>query len=62
MRDRMIIALDTDAHTALGVARELSGAVDYVKVGMTLFYSEGPEIVDSDAGDGLQGLRRSQAA
>jgi orotidine-5'-phosphate decarboxylase len=45
MRDRMIIALDTDAHTALGVARELSGAVDYVKVGMTLFYSEGPEIV-----------------
>lgn len=45
MRDKLIIALDTDAHTALALARELRGAVEYVKVGMTLFYAEGPEIV-----------------
>jgi orotidine-5'-phosphate decarboxylase len=45
MRDRTIVALDTDAHTALAIARELAGKVDYVKVGMTLYYAEGPGIV-----------------
>ena len=45
MRDRLIVALDTDAHTALSLARTLSGQVRWVKVGMTLFYAEGPEIV-----------------
>jgi orotidine-5'-phosphate decarboxylase len=45
MRDRMIVALDTYAHSALTIARELSGRVPCVKVGMTLFYAEGPGIV-----------------
>ena len=45
MRDRIIVALDADAHVSLGIAREIAGHVEYVKVGMTLFYSEGPSIV-----------------
>ena len=45
MKDRIIVALDTDAHTALTLARDLQGYVEYLKVGMTLYYSEGPEIV-----------------
>ncbi len=45
MRDAFIVALDTDAHTALGLARALSGHVTWLKVGMTLHYAEGPEIV-----------------
>ena len=45
MRDRLIVALDTDAHTALALGRELAGNVEYVKIGMTLYYSEGPAIV-----------------
>lgn len=45
MRDKIIVALDTDAHTALALGRELAGSVEYVKVGMTLYYSEGPAIV-----------------
>jgi orotidine-5'-phosphate decarboxylase len=45
MREKIIVALDADAHTSLGIAREIAGHVEYVKVGMTLFYAEGPEIV-----------------
>jgi orotidine-5'-phosphate decarboxylase len=45
MRDAIIIALDTDAHTALTIARSLRGHVSHLKVGMTLYYAEGPEIV-----------------
>lgn len=45
MRESLIVALDTDAHTALTLARTLRGRVEWVKVGMTLFYAEGPEIV-----------------
>lgn len=46
MRDRLIIALDLpDAESALAVARQLEGHVGWVKVGMTLFYAEGPAIV-----------------
>jgi len=45
LRRAIIVALDTDAHTALSLARTLRGHVDYLKVGMTLYYSEGPEIV-----------------
>ncbi|MRR13612.1 orotidine-5'-phosphate decarboxylase, partial [bacterium] len=37
--------LDTDAHTALSLARTLQGRVSWLKVGMTLYYAEGPEIV-----------------
>ncbi len=45
MRDSIIVALDTDAHTALTLARTLQGRVRWLKVGMTLYYAEGPEIV-----------------
>lgn len=45
MRERIIVALDTDAHTALALARTLQGKVEWLKVGMTLYYAEGPEIV-----------------
>ena len=45
MRDSLIVALDTDAHTALGLARSLVGIVDWVKLGMTLHYAEGPQVV-----------------
>ena len=52
MREKIIVALDADAHTSLGIAREIAGHVEYVKVGMTLFYDEGPAIVSrmSDLG------------
>jgi len=46
MRDRVIVALDQpDAARALETARSLVGAVGWVKVGMTLYYAEGPSIV-----------------
>ncbi len=45
IRESIIIALDTDAHTALGLARSLSGHAKHFKVGMMLYYSGGPEIV-----------------
>ncbi|MDP2183277.1 MAG: orotidine-5'-phosphate decarboxylase [Actinomycetota bacterium] len=45
LREKIIVALDTDAHTALGLARSLQGRADWLKVGMTLFYAEGPGIV-----------------
>ena len=44
-RDRVIVALDCDRERALELARELSGHAAWLKVGMTLYYSEGPEIV-----------------
>ena len=45
IRDAIIVALDTDAHTALTLARSLRGHVSWLKVGMTLYYAEGPQIV-----------------
>lgn len=46
MRDRLIVALDLpDAEAALALARTLRGHVGWVKVGMTLFYAEGPSVV-----------------
>lgn len=45
LRDSIIVALDCDAHTALTLARTLQGKVSWLKVGMTLYYAEGPEIV-----------------
>jgi len=46
MRDRVIVALDmADTETALELARSVKGQVRWVKVGMTLFYAEGPVIV-----------------
>ena len=44
-RDRVIVALDCDRERALELAHELSGHAAWLKVGMTLDYAEGPEIV-----------------
>lgn len=46
MRDQIIVALDyPDGAKALEAARALKGHVRWVKVGITLFYAEGPQIV-----------------
>lgn len=46
MREKIIVALDTpDVETALGIASSLKGRAKWLKVGMTLFYSEGPAVV-----------------
>ena len=44
-RDRVIVALDCDRERALELAHELSGHAAWLKVGMTLYYAEGPQIV-----------------
>ena len=41
-RDRVIVALDCDRERALELAHELSGHAAWLKVGMTLYYAEGP--------------------
>lgn len=43
--ETVIVALDADGHSAMRIARSLEGHVRWLKVGMTLFYDEGPEIV-----------------
>jgi len=46
VRDRIIVALDTDSSgSALSIARALSGEVGMFKVGMELFPRGGPELV-----------------
>lgn len=45
LRDRLIVALDLDVDGSLSLARQLSGRVGWLKVGMTLFYEAGPDIV-----------------
>lgn len=42
---RVIVALDCDKPEALRLAELLSGKATWLKVGMTLFYAEGPSIV-----------------
>jgi len=44
-RDRLIVALDTDADGARTLVRELGGHVRWLKVGMTLFYQAGPAMI-----------------
>ena len=44
-RDRIIVAIDCDRERALELADSLSGHAAWLKVGMTLFYAEGPQIV-----------------
>lgn len=44
-RDSVITALDCGREEALKLADELSGHAGWVKVGMTLYYACGPEIV-----------------
>jgi orotidine-5'-phosphate decarboxylase len=41
----LIVALDLPRDEALALADSLRGTVRWLKVGMTLFYAEGPEIV-----------------
>jgi orotidine-5'-phosphate decarboxylase len=54
MRERIIVALDTpDARSALIVADALAGRARWVKVGMTLFYAEGRDIVAALRGRGF---------
>ena len=43
--ERVIIALDMQAEEALALARQLQGEARWVKIGMTLFYKEGPSFV-----------------
>lgn len=46
MPERIIVALDVaDAASAIGMAGRLKGRARWLKVGMTLFYNEGPAIV-----------------
>ena len=44
-RERVIVALDCDYERALGIAQALEGRARWVKLGMTLFYRYGPELV-----------------
>jgi orotidine-5'-phosphate decarboxylase len=43
----IIVALDLPRHQAVALATMLRGRVRWVKVGMTLFYAEGPGIVSA---------------
>lgn len=45
--DRIIVALDCGRTKALELADELCGLARWMKVGMTLFYQEGPAIVQA---------------
>ena len=45
-RDRIIVALDCGADEALALGETLADCARWVKVGMTLFYREGPAIVE----------------
>jgi orotidine-5'-phosphate decarboxylase len=44
-RERIIVALDCGADEARALARSLAGKASWLKVGMTLYYQEGPRIV-----------------
>lgn len=44
---RIITALDVDAFEAYALASSLQGRARWVKIGMTLLYSEGPSIVSA---------------
>ncbi len=53
MKDRIIVALDTDSpDAALATVRSLSGEVGLFKVGMELFPRGGPELVRSIQAEG----------
>lgn len=45
-KDRLIVALDCPKRDAIRLGRMLQGRVGWVKVGMTLYYASGPDIVD----------------
>ena len=46
-KDRVIVALDCGADEAIALAKDLSGRASWMKIGMTLYYAEGPAIVDA---------------
>lgn len=41
-RDRVIVALDCDIEEAFELADKLQGKATWMKIGMTLFYANGP--------------------
>lgn len=43
--DRVIVALDCDAWEAIAIADKLADKAKWLKIGMTLYYAEGPAIV-----------------
>lgn len=43
--DRVIIALDCEADKALSIAYQLAGEASWVKIGMTLYYAYGTDLV-----------------
>ena len=53
-RDAIIVALDCSAKRAFELAEQLGGRAGWVKVGMTLFYAEGPAIVGAMRSLGLK--------
>lgn len=53
-RDSIIVALDCDFDRAIELADELSGKASWVKVGMTLYYREGPRVVEAMRDRGLK--------
>ena len=46
-KDRIIVALDCNRSRALELADMLSGKASWLKVGMTLFYQEGPYFISA---------------
>ena len=44
-RDRVIVALDCDIEEAFELADKLQGKAAWMKIGMTLFYANGPAVV-----------------
>lgn len=52
--DKVIIALDCSRERAFELADLLSGKATWVKVGMTLFFAEGPAIVEAMRERGLR--------
>lgn len=44
-QERIIVALDCDVDTAFDLADRLQGRATWLKVGMTLYYAQGPAIV-----------------
>ncbi len=51
-RERVIVALDCDMSQALDLADVLQGHAKWLKVGMTLYYAQGPRIVNELKGMG----------
>ncbi|MEF9841662.1 MAG: orotidine-5'-phosphate decarboxylase [Raoultibacter sp.] len=46
-KDRVIVALDCGASEALALADKLIGKATWLKIGMTLYYAEGPSIIEA---------------